>query len=727
MEKLLKSHFGYDTFRPFQAEIIQSVLDHQDTLVLMPTGGGKSLCYQLPALKFDGLTLVISPLISLMKDQVDSLNANGIAARFLNSSLSPKETQAIVEELKKGKIKILYVAPERFSVPDFQEFLKELEVSLVAVDEVHCISHWGHDFRPDYRNLRQLKQLFPSVPIIALTATATAKVQKDIIEQLALEDPKKFITSFDRPNLNIQVVRKRNAFEKTLDLLEKHKGESAIIYCFSRRETEEIASDLERNGIRALPYHAGLGPEVRKKAQDLFIRDEVPVIVATIAFGMGIDKPDVRLVIHYTFPKSLEGYYQEIGRAGRDGLPSDCVMLYSYGDRRKHHFFIEQIDDPNRQMKEALKLEEVINFCELDTCRRKHLLAYFGETLESDCGNCDICLQGEKEMFDATELAQKILSAVIRTGNYFGQNYVIDVLRGSKTQKIKDRYHDQLSVYGIAKEESKDLLAYIFKNLYHQNLLKKNEGEYPTFSITTKGKEFLDQRLKLELPVLLEEKISAPQKTKTDLDFDLGLFQALRELRKQLADDQGVPPFVIFGDKSLQEMAYYVPQDLDDFGRIEGVGSRKLAAFGKAFLSIITRYAKQEGLRPKEIPDRRERRRVRRGSETSPSGRGKVKRGINMERYGPTMQLIREKKSLEAMAQIRGLAVSTILAHIERLLGAGEDLDIEYLRPKKEIYEKVSEAIRSHGDAGLRAIYDALEEQVGYEVIKLVGIFESLR
>ncbi len=413
MLDLLKQYFGFDEFLPLQEEIIASVLNGEDSLVLMPTGGGKSLCYQLPALRLDGLTLVVSPLIALMKDQVDALKSNGIPAAFVNSTLPFSEILRVQEQVLQGVLKILYVAPERLALPAFQSFLSRLKVSLVAVDEAHCISVWGHDFRPDYRRLGELRNTLPGVPFLALTATATERVRRDILDQLQLSQPRQFIASFNRANLNYSVLPKnRDSFEVLVELLQKHKGESSIIYCTSRKETEGLAARLRGGGFDAQPYHAGLENEVRRQTQENFIRDRVSIIVATIAFGMGIDKPNIRLLVHYDLPKSLEGYYQETGRAGRDGLPSDCVLLYNYGDAAKQEFFIEQVEDGAERRNARQKLGQVVEFCQLQSCRRKYILHYFGEAWdEENCGGCDFCLVPREE-FDATIIAQKILSAV---------------------------------------------------------------------------------------------------------------------------------------------------------------------------------------------------------------------------------------------------------------------------------------------------------------------------
>ena len=717
MKTLLKTHFGYDQFRPLQEEIITNVLAGKDSFVLMPTGGGKSLCYQLPALKLPGLTLVISPLIALMKDQVDALKANGIAAEFINSSLSSQEIHAIQEKAKSGELKILYLAPERLASAGFQDFLQTLNLSLIAIDEAHCISEWGHDFRPDYRNLKLLKKTFPQISIIALTATATPRVQTDITQQLTLDDAGTFVSSFDRPNLNFLVWRKRNTFEKLLQLLERHKNESVIIYCFSRKETENVAADLQAEGFKALPYHAGLSSEKREQTQDLFIKDEIQIIVATIAFGMGIDKPDIRLVVHYTFPKTLEGYYQEVGRAGRDNLPSECVLFYSFGDRIKHEYFIEKITDAAEQQQSRQKLNQVINYCELQACRRKHLLSYFGEKfLKDNCEGCNFCLSKQDD-FDATEIAQKILSCVIRTGNRFGANYIIDVLRGSGSQQIARSQHDRLSVFGIVSDFSNDALKHAVQSLLGLNYLQKAEGKYPTLSVAPAGLLFLKNKESLKLPKYQQDDLDSKieKQAQGNLEYDAQLFEKLRALRKQLADEKSVPPFVIFGDVSLREMAYYFPKDRERFSRIEGVGTKKLEAFSEVFLNVINQHVAENGLESKEIPDRRQRR--------GASAQRKVKRVYS--NYGKTKEMIQRKISLNAIAEAEGFQQGTIVSHIEKLLAAGEELDIEYLCPPKEIFEKIKAAFIKCEceDERMKPVFEFLNEEFSYGEIRLVRIF----
>ena len=621
MLDLLKRYFGYDAFRPLQEEIIASVLDRRDTLVLMPTGGGKSLCYQLPALRFEGLTLVVSPLVALMKDQVDSLRANGIAAAFINSTLSYEEIGHVRARVQRNAVKILYVAPERLALPGFRDFLARLHISLVAVDEAHCISMWGHEFRPDYRTLVDLRGLLPGVPFIALTATATEQVRRDVAEQLELTQPREFVASFNRANLTYTVrPKRRRAIDALADLLHKHRGESCIVYCFSRKTTEDVAASLSAMGLSALPYHAGLDPALRSETQEKFIRDDALVIVATIAFGMGIDKPDVRLVVHYDLPKSLEGYYQETGRAGRDGLPSECVLFYSHGDKRKQDFFIDRIEDEAERRNAQDKLDRMIEYCGLSTCRRKFLLEYFGEAWTQDnCRGCDVCLTPREE-FDATIIAQKILSAVIRTGQRFGIAHVSQVLRGADTKRIRELRHDDLSVYGIVTDLSDADVKEIAGLLQAEGLLHKNSREYATLGVTEAGRKFLKDRARLTLarPKPVEDPPRASRRTafspdpaqtwrrrsatdEADTAYDPALFDKLRALRRKLAAARNVPPYVIFGDRTLRQMAYYVPQTSESLAQISGVGAVKLEQLGEEFLAEIMAYAREHEIEERPI------------------------------------------------------------------------------------------------------------------------------
>ncbi len=598
----LKSNFGYDEFRPLQEDIVRTILDKKDCLVLMPTGGGKSLCFQLPSLVMGGTTLVVSPLIALMKDQVDALTAHGISAAYLNSSLTPREQHDVCERASLGQIKLLYVAPERFAVAEFKTLLRDMHIQLVAIDEAHCISEWGHDFRPDYRNLAQVRRLLPGVPVVALTATATARVREDIVSQLSLAGSPQFVGSFNRQNLRYSIIPKTDSSRRICQLLRKNNEAPAIIYCFSRNGTESLAEKLVAEGFKALPYHAGLSPKVRQRTQEKFIRDEVPIIVATIAFGMGIDKPDIRLVIHADLPKTLEGYYQETGRAGRDGLQSECVLLYSPGDLGKHLFFINQIDDDQERERAKENLYTMAAYCESYLCRRAFVLTYFGERWEKEsCDNCDRC-SSSQNTFDGTEIAQKILSCVLRTGQRFGVSYVLDVLKGSHSQAIVDRKHDALSVYGIVKKEfSKDELRQIISQLLAKRLLVKTEGEYPIVQVSESGRLWLSERKSISLlrpdAARAAGKQTPPKKIigEDPVTYDRELFELLRALRKSIAEEKNVPPFIIFGDRTLQQMATYYPQSEPSLANIFGVGAQKLKAFGPRFLACITSYANAHG------------------------------------------------------------------------------------------------------------------------------------
>lgn len=570
--------------------------------MLMPTGGGKSLCFQLPSLMMGGTTLVVSPLIALMKDQVDALTANGISAAFLNSSLSPQEQRDVYERASRGQIKLLYVAPERFAVFEFKTLIRDMQIQLIAIDEAHCISEWGHDFRPEYRNLKQVRHLLPGVPVIALTATATTRVRQDIVTQLALGASPQFVGSFNRGNLHYSVLPKNDSAQRISKLLKKHAREPAIIYCFSRNGTESLAAKLAAEGFNALPYHAGLTQKIRQKTQEKFIRDQVQVIVATIAFGMGIDKPDIRLVIHADLPKTVEGYYQETGRAGRDGLPSECVLLYSQGDIRKHLFFINQMDNVVERERAKENLYTMAAYCESALCRRAFVLNYFGEQWKKEsCDNCDRC-NSPKNTFDGTEIAQKILSCILRTGQRFGISYVIEVLKGSNSQTVLDRGHDSLSVFGIVKNEfSKNALRHIASQLLEKRLLTKTEGDYPVIQVSSAGMAWLAERRSITL--VCPEEMSTegepvrPQKNKyaEPASYDIELFEILRVLRKSIADEKNVPPFIIFGDRTLHEMATTYPQSESSLARIFGVGAQKLKSFGPRFLSSITSYATAHG------------------------------------------------------------------------------------------------------------------------------------
>jgi len=709
MLNILKTHFGFDQFRPLQEEIIACVMAHRDAFVLMPTGAGKSLCFQLPALKLPGVTLVISPLIALMKDQVDALKADGIPAAFINSTLTRAEIDRIQTAALRGEIKILYAAPERLTMPEFQHFLEKVNISLIAIDESHCISEWGHDFRPDYRNLIILREMFPAVPVMALTATATPKVREDIICQLSLHNAQVFTSSFNRPNLAYAVLPKRNSYDQLLTLLREHRDESAIMYCFSRKDTEHLAADLRQEGFKALPYHAGLENEERRTNQEKFIRDEAQIIVATIAFGMGIDKPDVRLVIHYHLPKSIESYYQETGRAGRDGLPSRCLLFYSPGDASKQKHFIRQIEEEAERKNAYGKLDQMVEYCELATCRRAYLLAYFGEDYpQQSCGGCDICFSPPED-FDATIISQKIMSAVIRTGQRFGMNYISDVLLGAGNKKILERNHQELSVYGIVNDFSKEDLRSIANQLVLKQLMVKRGDAYPILELSPRGLEFLKRREKICLPKPEAlPKRSGPGET-LEADYDRDLFEQLRLLRKELADEQGVPPFVVFGDLALRQMALYLPQSEENFSRISGVGQEKLNRYGRIFTELIQTYAQENNLSEQEIP---------------------VKRPVRSPRstrlgstYRETKALVQQKMSIEQMASIRGLAAGTIAAHIERLVSAGEDLDIDYLRPAPERFVAIQAAFHQSGGLSITPVREILGEQFSYEELKLAQLF----
>lgn len=595
-ELVLKTVFGYDSFRPFQKEIINEVLKGNDTLAIMPTGGGKSICYQIPALILPGITIVVSPLISLMQDQVSSLKTTGIHSAFLNSTLSWDDYKATVDEIKSGAVKIVYVSPEGLATSRVRELLSEsdLPISCITIDEAHCISQWGHDFRPDYMEIRYIRKFFPKAVMLALTATATMQVRTDIVANLKMQKPSVFVSSFNRPNIYIEVQPKRNALDQILTCIRKHSGESGIIYCYSRKQVDELTVALDNLGYSVLNYHAGLSDEVRTKNQDLFIKDQIQIMVATVAFGMGIDKPNVRFVINVDLPKSLEEYYQEIGRAGRDGLPSSALLLYSAGDIVKIRYFFSEAADKE---KSELLLQGMVNFATVRTCRRAALLAYFGETYTpteqtKNCC-CDICTRGEIALKDVTIPAQKLLCCVIRTQERFGANYVIDVLLGSKAKRILENGHNQLSTWGIGTEMNKDDWLELTNLLISKNYLEK-VGEYNILMLTDEGRRLLSTREKLMLPFESTGRYIKPKKATIiaekpaadDQQADQ-IIEDLKAWRRRKADDMNVPPYVIFGDKTMLDLAAKKPKNKTELLNVYGIGEAKADAFGRALLSLI--------------------------------------------------------------------------------------------------------------------------------------------
>ena len=587
--KTLQRVFGLQDFRPFQQEIIEQVLGGGDAFVLMPTGGGKSLCYQLPALHRKGLAIVISPLISLMKDQVDALQANGVNAAMYNSNLAASEARSVLARLHGGELDLLYVAPERMMRPGFIHSLESIPVALIAIDEAHCVSQWGHDFRPEYAALGELRGCFPGTPFIALTATADPQTREDIVHVLGLHNAQRFITSFDRPNIRYTVLEKHQPQSQLLRFLDTQRDESGIVYALSRKRVEEIAGHLVDRGYSAAAYHAGLRAETRKDVQESFIRDDLSIVVATVAFGMGIDKPNVRFVVHYDLPRHLEGYYQETGRAGRDGLPSEALMLFGTQDVATARYHLEQGNNENQKRIESHKLNAMVGFAESLTCRRRVLLGYLGENLEEDCGNCDICLN-PPERFDATEAARKVLSCVYRVGQSFGIKHVVDVLRGADNERIRKFDHERVSTYGIGAEYSHAEWMSIVRQLIHRGYLVQDIATFSVLKLTPQALRVLRNEEKVELArPRIKEKVKKKPAVAMELDADdLRLFESLRILRKQLAEESGVPPYVIFGDAALVEMSRMRPRDEIEFLGINGVGQVKLERHGNAFLEVIT-------------------------------------------------------------------------------------------------------------------------------------------
>ena len=705
--EVLQETFGYQKFRFQQKEIIQRVLSKQDSLVLMPTGGGKSLCYQIPALIMEGVTVVVSPLISLMKDQVDALRINGVPAAYLNSSLSSAEQSQVISQLENNELKLLYVAPERLIGQEsrFIAFLKKHHVSLLAIDEAHCISQWGHDFRPEYSLLVEVRKAL-NVPTIALTATADALTRQDILERLQLNQPRVFVSSFDRTNIRYQVTPKRGSYEKLLEFLETRREESGIIYVLSRASTEEVAEKLNQDGFSAIPYHAKLEPAQKEQHQEMFLRDEVKIVVATVAFGMGINKSNVRYVVHLDLPKNMESYYQETGRAGRDGLPSDALLFYSYADVMKLQRFVEI--EGNQQQSDIMlrKLQEMATFGELRTCRRKFILNYFDEeTQQEECGNCDVC-QTDYEKIDGTVIAQKALSAVARLEERFGITYVIDFLRGSKSEKIWDQ-HKQLKTYGIGADLSKKDWRRYLDDLLHLDYLRKDDGKYPILKLTDKSWAVLrgEEKVMLIQSVSEQEETLATENTSP---LEEELLRILKTIRLQLAQEANVPAYVIFSDATLHELATHLPQTTDDLHHISGFGEVKTEKYGETFLEAIQAYKEKHGLDSRmDTVKRKKKRRVQKESRITDTKQA-------------SYDLFQAGKTVPEIAQARELKESTIYSHLQQYVVEGLIAPEALVSP--ETMKKVKATVDLHGEASLKTLKDNLDEAISYEDIKITLI-----
>lgn len=758
----LKRTFGYDEFRPGQLEIITGVLDRRDSFALLPTGGGKSLTYQLPALLLPGVTLVISPLIALMHDQVERLHAFGVAATFVNSALDAGERARREAAVVAGDIKLLYVAPERLLTAQFLTLLDDVHerhgLALIAVDEAHCVSEWGHDFRPEYRQLHRLRDRYPGVPFLALTATATERVRHDIVTQLHLRDPLCHIASFDRPNLTYEIRDKRQGSYGDLvrlirDIWREHPDGSIIVYCQSRRAVDDLSAQLARDGFSALPYHAGLTSEERAANQTRFIRDDVPLLVATIAFGMGIAKPDVRAVIHYDLPRNLEGYYQESGRAGRDGDPARCVLFFSYGDRAKVEYLIAQKPDPQEQQLARRQLQQVMAYATGHSCRRRALLAYFGETYpEDNCGGCDACLH-PPDLIDRTQDAQKLLSAVARTGERFGLRHVVDVLRGANTQKILSWQHHQLSVYGIGSDHSADDWLHLGRALQQDGALTEatdaDGATYPILRLTPRAWEILRGQRQIALPQSKPKPPSRSAKGAWRTDPDLtsdpiaashaqALFDRLRTLRREIAAEQDVPPYVVFPDSSLRAMAEQRPASRVAFARISGVGSKKLELFYTPFAAAITEYCDEHGLatttgdasaggdtyyEPADTIVSSVAGDNDAGSPARGMPRGRAATATRIPTTEATLALFREGLDIATIAQARNLSPTTITGHLCTLLEAGEDIAIDRLVPADR-YAAIAAAFSQADTSALKPVKELLGDAFTYDEIRLVQAAE---
>jgi len=713
---LLKQTFGFNSFRPLQEKVISAVLDKKDSLVIMPTGGGKSLCYQIPAQVFDGVTLVVSPLISLMKDQVEQLQQFGIPANFLNSSLSPSQYDANISDIRSGKTKLVYLAPETLLQDRIANLLLDgLQIDCITIDEAHCISEWGHDFRPEYRQIAQFRKRFPKAVCVALTATATPAVRQDIINSLELSDSQVFIDSFDRPNLKLNIIPKSQGAQQVVDYIRQNKGKAGIIYCFSRAQVDELTNIINAAGFRALPYHAGLSDKDRNSNQDAFIKDDAEIIVATIAFGMGINKPDVRYVIHFDLPKNIESYYQQIGRAGRDGLPSECVLLYNYGDTKKIEFFIQQKEGQEKELAE-FHLKQLLIFIDSYECRRIPLLNYFGETYsKQECKNCDNCLRTDNESQNLTVPAQKFLSCMIRTNEIYGSIYLSDILTGSKSKKILDNRHNELSTYGIGKEFKKEQWKSLSDQLLRKQIILKDE-QFGSLKITTDAKPILKgvkefwgfiPEVSSTTKSNLFSRRTAKEKARST-EYDEVLFQELRTLRKELADKKGIPPFAIFHDSTLAEMCREFPTSHLMMLEISGIGEKKATEYGELFSDIIKSYMKRNNLTPNQ-----------------PNQKIEIK-DSKTPKHLIVSEAFLNGETVKEIAERFDNAESTIIAHLLKFVEQGEYIEPEFIIRETNLEESeislIKNEFQTSSEGHLKPIFDFFGGKYSYNQLRLVQI-----
>ncbi|RDH46330.1 DNA helicase RecQ [Zooshikella ganghwensis] len=710
-QHVLKHVFGYDNFRPLQQEVITNIVSGKDTLVIMPTGGGKSLCYQIPALLFSGITIVVSPLISLMKDQVEQLKQLGVSAVFLNSSLSVQEYQHNIDMILRKDVKLIYLAPETLLQRKILSLLSTIDIACITIDEAHCISEWGHEFRPEYRQLLQLRSIFPHAIYVALTATATPQVQKDICNNLNLDTQNTFIASFDRTNLYLQVLPKKSPLQQTAQFLDSFKQQSGIIYCLTRRQVDELTAHLHYQGYSVLPYHAGLSDEERAANQDRFIRDDVSIIVATVAFGMGINKPNIRFILHYDLPKNIEGYYQQIGRAGRDGLPAHCLLLFGYSDIQKLRYFIERMTE-HEQAHAITHLQAIVGYAETEDCRREILINYFGEDYSTEnCKLCDNCLEEKTPKTDVTVAAQKFLSCVKRTGEIFGASYIIDVLRGSSSAKVMSNNHHQLSTYNIGLEYNKDTWMLLARQLIQQGILVQ---DLRLGSLKLNANSWQVMRGQRAVRARLVSTSSRSNKLLDELNYDQILFSQLRQYRKELADNMDVPPYTIFSDKSLQEMCIYYPQTRTSMLAIHGVGDAKFEKYGDAFLDIIMHYCAQNNIqeKPKSI-----------------LASNKIKkRKIEPRKYIMVSDRYNHGETIDQLKNDLNVTRNTILSHLYHFMMDGgklrQDKDLLSLSELSEVQQKqVLFLFKELGFERLKPVYQACSEEVSYDELHILRVY----